>query len=211
MNDAREVAETTCTIPLPRLTKTQDALLRAAFRELMTTSAAVGVERLANLSGVAAVEVEEELAQLAAAGRVGRDRNGSVTGALGLTIDTTRHELLIGSTSWHTWCVIDALGILGALSETGTVRSTVPATDESVEVQFTDGHPTAGALDSVVFMPDHQAGAPVIDSWCPSVNFFPDADAAERWAAGAGVRGRQVSLPVATAAASDRWRERLAE
>lgn len=202
-------AEETPGIPLPRLTKAQDALLRGAFHELLATARAVGAERLGELTGISTPNVVHELADLLAAGRVGCDGNGSVTGALGLTIDTTRHELVVGSSRWHTWCVVDALGILGALTWSGTVRSAVPATEDPIEVVFTDGHPSGGALDSVVFMPDHQTGASVIDTWCPSVNFFPDASAAARWAAEAGLVGRHVSLTVASAAASELWRDRL--
>lgn len=209
MTGEDQVARTASTIPLPRLTGAQDALLRAAFGELMATSAGVAVDRLAELGGVAAAEAEAELDRLVAAGRVGRDRDGRVTGALGLTVEPTRHELVIGENRWHTWCVIDALGILGALAASGRVRSAVPGTDQPVEVEFTDGVPGSGSPDVVVFVPDYVGGTPVIETWCPAVNFFPDVSAAQVWAAGAAVPGHAVSLDVATVAATDRWRARL--
>lgn len=212
MADTRESAVTSGAIPLPRLTEQQDALLRAAFRELMATSAAVGTDRLTQLvDGADVAEVEAELEVLAAAGRVGRDGAGRVTGALGLTVDATRHELTIGTSKWHTWCVIDALGILGALRESGTVRSTVPGSGAAVEIRFAAGAPVGGDLGHVVLVPEHQPGAPVIDTWCPSVNFFPDDAAAERWARDAGVHGRPVDLLRAAAVATERWAERLEE
>lgn len=204
-----QVVRTVSTIPLPRLTGAQDALLRAAFVELMATSAGVAVDRLAELGGITATAAEAELGRLVSAGRVARDQDGRVTGALGLTVERTRHELTIGTEQWHTWCVIDALGILGALAASGKVRSTVPATEQPVEVEFTDGVPAGGTSDVVVFVPDYVTGSRVIESWCPAVNFFPDVSAAEDWAADASVRGQAVSLKVATAAATERWRARL--
>jgi hypothetical protein len=132
-----------------------------------------------------------------------------VTGALGLTVEETAHEMIIGTARWHTWCVIDALGILGALRESGTVRSTVPGTGAIVEIGFAAGTPQTGDLSHVVLVPEHQPGAPVLGTWCPSVNFFPDGAAAQQWANDAGVRGHSVDLLAATAAATQRWRERL--
>lgn len=209
MSDATGPAEVSCVIPLPRLTDPQDTLLRAAFRELMATSASVTTRRLGELcGGIDVREIEVEIARLAEAGRIAWDGE-AVTGALGLTLDATQHELTIGTARWHTWCVIDALGILGALRESGTVRSMVPGTGASVEICFAAGTPVAGDLRHVVLVPEQQLGASVIDTWCPSVNFFPHTDAAEQWARAAGVRGRPVDLFVATAEATRRWRERL--
>jgi hypothetical protein len=204
-----EGACTSAAIPLPRLSKAQDGLLRAAFHELLATTAAVSVERLGELCGTDRPEAEAEIGRLTSAGRASRDHRGDVTGALGLTIERTSHELHIGHALWHTWCVIDGLGILGALGRSGSVRSKVPITADPVEVAFHDGVPVAGDLNFVIFVPEHQQGTSVISTWCPSVNFFPDVTAAQDWARRSQVPGRPVTLEEATAAATQRWRERL--
>ena len=70
--------------------------------------------------------MDDELSTLSAAGRVRVDGAGSVTGAMGLSLDETGHRLAIGDAQWFTWCAIDALGIIGALEATGTIQSDQP-------------------------------------------------------------------------------------
>jgi hypothetical protein len=50
----------------------------------------------------------------------------------------------------------------------------------------------------------------VIDQWCPLVNFFEDASAAQAWAAEHGVRGTAVPLAEATSQGRAAWRRWIA-
>lgn len=197
-------------IPLPRLSAAQDALLRVAFEELRRTRRPVPQDLLSGHALLSAVDVEAELDLLGAAGRVTCNAEHAVSGALGLTVEPTRHVLDLGGAPWHTWCVIDALGILGALRETGSVRSPSPGSGTVVEVRFTDGRISGGDLDSVVFVPDYRTGASVLRTWCPAVNFFIDAASCRRWASTHSVAGRPVALAEAATAAARRWYDRLA-
>lgn len=196
-------------IPLPPLTAGQNEILRVAFHELLRRCEPVPVSVLSELCDPAGIDTAAELELLAAAGRLGRAADGSVTGALGLTVDRTPHELLIGDTPWHTWCVIDALGILGCLGASGSVRSTSPGTGQVLTVTFTGGFLSGGDTHCVVLVPHYREGTPVIRTWCPSVNFFPDAVVAERWASTHAVPGQVVPLATATAVATRRWSDRL--
>jgi len=196
-------------IPLRRLTAGQDELLRVAFVELLRRSEPVPVSVLAELCDPTGLDTAAELELLAAAGRLGRGADGSVTGALGLTVDRTPHELLIGDTPWHTWCVIDALGILGGLGASGSVTSASPGTGLVLTVRFTEGRLSGGDTDCVVFVPGYREGTPVIRTWCPWVNFFPDAVIAERWASTHAVPGQAVTLATAAAVACRHWSDRL--
>lgn len=195
-------------IPLPRLTAPQDELLRTAFHELRRRRAPVPESHLIAACG-RAVEVSEELERLSAAGRVGRDVEGNVTGALGLTLNRTTHELWLDESLWHSWCVIDALGILGATGVTGWLRSSVAGGDRAIRVAMADGQVVGGYTECVVFIPRYEPGASVIKAWCPAVSLFPEQDEARAWAAAHGVQGDVVPVDVAAAAARRRWHERL--
>ena len=51
----------------------------------------------------------------------------------------------------------------------------------------------------------------MIDDWCPLVNFFEHADAAQTWAAEHGVRGTAVPLAEATDQGRAAWRRWIAD
>ncbi len=58
-----------------------------------------------------------------------------------MTITPGRHEISVAGTKRWTWCALDAIGILGALGASGSVRSTDPHTGASIEIEFVDGTP----------------------------------------------------------------------
>lgn len=55
------------------------------------------------------------------------------------------------------------------------------------------------------------ASGSVIDDWCPLVNFFEHADAAQAWAAEHSVRGTTVPLAEATDQGKAAWRRWIAD
>jgi Alkylmercury lyase/DprA winged helix domain len=197
------------TVPLPDLTTLQNELLRTAFGFLLSADEPVSPDKLGAACGCSTAEVLRELDVLTAAGRVRRTGAGEVVGALGLTIEPTAHELLIGETRRYTWCALDAVGILAALRATGSVRSTSPHTGRPVDIGFRDGEPCSGDLSVGLFLACYQPGTKVVDNWCPLVNFFEDAESASHWAAQRGVTGEFVPLMAATQSAGERWRARL--
>jgi hypothetical protein len=135
--------------------------------------------------------------------------SGDVTGAFGLTIEPTPHEVRIGEVRRYTWCAIDAVGILSALGATGSITSHSPHTGRPIELGFRDREPTSGDLDSGVFVAGYEPGSKVVESWCPLVNFFEDAAGAEAWAAEHRVSGDFVPVAHAASSAGERWRARL--
>jgi hypothetical protein len=204
-----EVAANMRTLPLPELTEPQNELVRQAFLALLNDGRPVSEAQLTAATGQAASQLHHQLDVLTTAGRIRRNSGGDVTGSLGLTLDTTRHELVIDASTWHTWCAIDALGILGALEASGTIRSTSPWTGQLIEIHFADGGPVRGDLSSVVYLATYPAGSSVVDNWCPNVNLFESETTATQWAKGSGVRGNCLPLDDACTLAAHRWRERL--
>jgi hypothetical protein len=198
------------TLALPELTAAQNEILRAAFLLLLETGQAVPAEAIQARRHRPQSTMDEELSTLSAAGRVRVDSAGSVTGAMGLSLDETRHRLAIGGAQWFTWCAIDALGIIGALEASGTIQSTSPHSGQPIAIAFEDGQPSGGDLSCVVFVAAYCPGTQVVDQWCPTVNFFESEAAAQAWAEGRGLTGECEALHPATELAAARWKERLA-
>jgi hypothetical protein len=191
------------------LTDPQHRICNEAFWILWRTNRSTPVDALAAALGMPVADVERELAQLHAGGRVRRDDTGAVTGAAGLAVIPTPHEMHIDGVIFHTWCVVDALGILGALGSSGVIRSTSPQTGRPIEVRYRDGQPSDGDLGCVVFRARYEPGTPVVQAWCPLVNFFEDEATARAWAAEHNAGGEIVPLAEIAPSAAQTWRTRL--
>lgn len=196
-------------LPLPDLTPAQNEILRICFEQLLGTAAPVPVSAIRAAGPAPECDIEAELITVAAAGRARLNERGDVTGAFGLSLDPTPHTMSIGDHVWHTWCAIDALGILGALEARGAISSLSPHSGKPIEIEVEAGHPCGGDLSSVVFLPGYRQGSSVVDQWCPSVNFFETADAAREWAAARGLAGECLALEHATELAAAAWRRRM--
>ncbi len=140
-------------------------------------------------------------------------------------VTPTPHELTLEQKPgqerrYWTWCAWDAVGILAALDASGRIRSTSPSSGRPIQLAFHHGGPQRADPDLVVFFADTDCCAPatntrdsgccgsgsVIDQWCPLVNFFEHADAAQAWAASHGVRGTTVPLAEAASQGKAAWR-----
>ena len=197
------------TTPVPDLTGTDNAILRAAFWQLYETRAPVPAGAVATAVELDPAAVKHQLDLLDLAGRIRRTDANDVTGAVGLSIEPSRHQLRLGIGTFYTWCALDALGIMVALEATGQVCTTSPHSDAPIEIDFTGGEPTGGALDSVLFLPGYQPGTSVVQAWCPLVNLFEHTDAARTWAADQGLTGKFVPLAQAAPQAGEMWRPRI--
>lgn len=196
--------------PVGQVPPRQRALLAAAFWKILGSAAAATPAQLAAAAGVPAESVAEDLAALAAAGRIRRTASGDVLGSLGLTGIPTSHEVRIGDARRYTWCALDAVGILGALDSDGRIDSTNRATGGRFRVDFAAGSPTGHDPSWVLFIAARREVSSVIDEWCPLVNFFEDAAGASSWAAERGVAGESLTLAEATRFGARFWRQALA-
>jgi hypothetical protein len=191
--------------PVPNLTQRQTALRGAAFRALLDSGQPVPPDRLAAELGDDLAELTADLRTLAGRGLM-RLADGAVVASLGLTLVATNHELDIDGARWHTWCALDALGILGALAADGRISSTNPVIGERFEITVSGGTPSATGPPPVLFMAGQAPVASVIDQWCPLVNFFPSQEVALAWSGQAGVPGSCLDLAVAAPLAAKLWR-----
>jgi hypothetical protein len=207
------------------------AILARAFRLLLDDHRPVSVARLAQALAFDPGRVAQTLEALDRQGRIRRDQAGAVTGSHGLSLTPTPHELLLEhpggrAQRYWTWCAWDAVGILAALDASGRIRSTSPSSGATIELDFDHGQPRDPDRELVVFFADVDCCTPatgadedadgcgsgsVVDEWCPLVNFFEHADAAQAWAAEHRVRGTAVPLAQATDQGKAAWRRWIAD
>lgn len=176
------------------------ALRAAGFRLLLEEKRPVGMEEWAESANVNLDDLDEVLAKHL--GRIELDENGRLTGIAGLTIQPTNHELSVNGEQFWRWCALDAVGMLGALKATGTVRSTDPSTSHPVTPTFNDGQVQN---DATIFVLSGYRGAEVRGEWCPLVNFFNNRGGAESWVEHNRLLGELVTVQELTPQAADLW------
>jgi hypothetical protein len=122
-----------------------------------------------------------------------------------VSVDPTPHRIETSRGARWTQCAYDALGILGALGEDGTIESSSPST--GARVRFVDGSPEGS--EAVLLLADQSSCCRPNDEWCPNVNLFEDRLSALRWGEERGVAGRVVSLDEGTKLGTMEWRPLL--
>lgn len=179
------------------------AIRATGFRLLLDTERPVTIGDLTAATGMPKERVAETLASIRARGRAEFGDQDRLVGVAGLTLTPGRHELTIAGTTRWTWCALDAVGILGALEATGSVRSADPQTGEPVEIRFVNGVPDAAAH---LFILGGYTEGNVREDWCPQVNFFTSRDAAAQWVASRGLDGSIVAVEDIVDKASAIWK-----
>ena len=183
-------------------TTPEAAAVRAAtFRLLLDEGRPVTAADLEAKTGLDASVIAEVIER--GAGRVELDDHRHIVGIAGLTINPTRHQLIIKNETRWTWCALDAVGILGALKATGAIRSTDPRTGDAIEIQFVEGDPRG---DAALFILGGYDGGNVREEWCPLVNFFTTHREAEAWVADNDLNGDIVSVVQVAEEAAAMWR-----
>ena len=176
------------------------ALRTAGFKLLLDHGLPVELDDWAEAAGVDQETIGDVLNRNA--GRVQLDDQGRLLGIAGLTIEPSGHELDINGQKRWTWCALDAVGILGALEATGTIRSTDPRTGATVTIEFMDGQPQGGAT---IFVLGGYDGGNIREEWCPLVNFFNTRSDAETWVQDNQLNGDILTVRQITGEASEMW------
>jgi len=192
-----------CDLPVDDLVGDHRLVQAAAFSLLFESGGPASETEISTRSGLDPDDTSRRLREIEDRGMLRRDIHGHIVGIAGLTIVPTRHEITIGDTTRWTWCALDAVGIIGAIGRGGRFATTVPGTDESVVLEFTQGGTTQSA--AVVFIADGFAEGPVADNWCPTVNLFRTEGQATTWAADAGLTGKPVAVADLMADAAEMW------
>lgn len=163
-----------------------DELGRAAFVMLLEgrpVEPAAVIER----TGLGHDEVAEALGALVTDGRARLDERGRIVGLAGLSLPPTRHRMVLGGRSLHTWCAIDAIDIPAGLGADADVSTTCPRCEGTLEVRIRAGR-VRGGEGRVAWAPS-KACASLIDDWCSEANLFCDVDHLAAWRAETGDPG----------------------
>jgi len=150
----------------------------AAFDRLRAGQPA-SVADLAGVLGLDPAEASAAVGELAAAGLIERDGDGSVIGAHGLSLAATRHRLVLDGVELHTWCALDAVGIPAALGVDADVSSPCGWCDRHLDVHAAAGIPTGD--DRVVLWLPTSPCSNVRRDFCPLANLFCDIDHLDAW------------------------------
>lgn len=149
---------------------TESQRLRAwAFREILegrhpTLAQAADALKFTATEGANALHVLKEAGLATAAG-------STITGSMGLTHETTPHELVLDGRPFHVWCALDAIGIPAALGRPARVES--HTADEGRDVSLTyDGKAwqPADRVEVLVALPG--ASDCISEEICPTINFY---------------------------------------
>jgi len=95
---------------------------------------------------------------------------------------TSRHEIVIGGESRHTYCVLDTLLLPVIEGLPGTVRSTSPLSGEVVELRVTPEQVEASPPAAVIsFGMLREGDGPFYETGCPYINAFTSIEEYNRW------------------------------
>ena len=186
----------------------QVLIQRAAFQLLLARGDAVGLNDLAQRSGVRLETVSNFVNLLDGSGHIRRNAAGEVVGFGGLSVTLDRHEIELDGRRFWTWCAYDILGIFGATGASGRAVSPSPPDGRPIVLRFTRGRPDKH--DAVLFRPDESLMTScenVYEQWCPNSNLFASKELAEHWADQHGLAGRVLDLNEASDLATKAWSE----
>lgn len=195
-------------------TTLKEQIRKVAFRQLLRSQQPVPVATLADQVGESQELIEAQLRELDRQGLARRNQRGDVIGAVGLSVEPSRHELFIRDRKFWTWCAYDAVGIVAALGASGRVLSKSPLTGATIDLRFRDGSPEES--DAVLFLPDvigsvsgripsPGPGVSVFDDWCPVANLFENRAASLAWLEQHHIGGQTLSLAEAAARGAANW------
>ncbi len=163
-----------------------------AALKLLALGDPVSAERVAEVAGLALVDVQETFAKIKEQGGE-LDGDGNLVG-LALTLNRTPHRFTVNGRILYTWCALDAVFMPGLLQETAVVESSCPTTGAPIRLRISpDGieevvPETAVLSIAVPGLSCRCAGdaeekaktGPTSDG-CSQMHFFASRTAGERW------------------------------
>lgn len=183
-----------------RLDATEWAIRSAAFVQLLETGQPTAIETIATSAKIPDHVVGEVMESFAGRGSVQLDHE-QVLGIAGLSVEPTRHSIVLPQGERWTWCALDAIGIVGALGS-GAITSRTQEGRITLSLENGVFHPEGMAI----FIADGYGMTSSVSQWCPLVDFFPDEASADGWATQNEVPGRGVAMASLAPVAADRWR-----
>lgn len=179
-----------------------DSSARTAFRLLLDDPRPISASDLAVATRDNEQRLVEAFASLKAAGRAEFDEQGRLLGVYGLTLKPTEHRLVLRGSTFFVWCAFDSVGIPAALAESATVNSVCANCGLAVALDIEDGRPPA--LPTIISWLPQRCDS-IRDEFCPTVNFYCDADHFRASLAEGTPADAYLNLEEAAAIGRDSW------
>ncbi|MEU4710849.1 organomercurial lyase [Nocardia salmonicida] len=161
----------------------EKAFHHAILRGFAATGGAPTVDELATIFS-ADVFVPQVLRRLHEADVIRLDSSGAIAAAYPFSAVPTAHRVHIdGGATVYAMCAIDALGMSAMLGADTTIETTAPDTGQPISVAVRDQQLTATPTTAVVFVGGQAAQGPSAATCCSYLNFFPDRESGQSWAA----------------------------
>jgi alkylmercury lyase len=127
--------------------------------------------------GIPTADLKPLVQAMTEEGRLTVDQSGEViTGAGGLSLVESRHELDMFGRRYWVWCALDAVGIPAGLNVDAVVYSRCIDTGEPVEIEFADGLPESLQPEAMaISLLPPSLDQSLHDCCCSEIGFFGDA------------------------------------
>lgn len=182
---------------------TEAVVRRAAFWSILRGDA-LEENTLAREIGRSRADVGAAIERLVSAGRIRRDAAGRIVGSAGLSLERTRHRLILDDAERFTWCAIDAVGIPAALGISAAAETTCVHCGRGLRVDVLAGRVTTDG-PYVAWDPE-KVCSNVVEEYCPEANLFCEPSHLEAWRLAHGEpTGRPLSLEELEALGNDWW------
>jgi hypothetical protein len=174
-----------------------------AFGLLVRHGRPVAVTDLAGVmpSGADSEAVSEALSRLGAGGQIDIGQGGAVIGAAGLTLGPAPHRLLLRGRDYRTWCAYDAIGIVAALGEPGSLSTHCGICARPIALPL----PDAATAERPERLWLSAGGADLRADFCASTVLLCSPEHGETWAQRQGGRGRLLDLRTAARLGAGAW------
>jgi hypothetical protein len=155
----------------------------AAFRSILA-GVAPDVADIAASSSLSGAEVERVIRRLVADGRMTAAAGSvTITGAGGLSLVESRHEMLFDGRRFWGWCALDAVGIPAALGIDAEVLSRCADTGEPVRIEIRQGRLAISEPASLAIALLPPVTGNLMADCCARMDFYADPTGVPRTAA----------------------------
>jgi hypothetical protein len=145
--------------------------------------------------------VRDAIPRLAAGGQLDVGPGGAVVGAAGLTLGPGPHRLLLRDRDYRTWCAYDAIGIVAALDEPGSLSTHCGICARPIALRL----PEAATADRPERLWLSAGGQDLRADFCAPTVLLCSPEHAETWAERQHGRGRIVDLRSAARLGAGAW------
>jgi hypothetical protein len=145
--------------------------------------------------------VRDAIPRLGAGGQLDIGSDGAVVGAVGLTLGPAPHRLLLRGRDYRTWCAYDAIGIVAALGEPGSLSTHCGICARAIALRL----PESAVAERPERLWLSAGGDDLRADFCAPTVLLCSPAHGETWAARQQGRGRLLDLRAAARLGAGAW------